>query len=67
MPTLAEIYTFPSISFLRERIFSFFRRKMDRTNPSEMDIKLLIPALTSHFTKTAPFLNWKMEEYVLKT
>ena len=46
MPILAEIDTFPSIYFLIGRVLSIFRRKMDGRNPSEMDIKVLIPAPT---------------------
>ena len=53
---------FPAISVLIKRVFSIFRRKMDRTYPSEMDIKLVILASTSHLTNTVPFLSWKMEK-----
>ena len=38
--------TFPSISSLIGRAFSILRPKMDRPNPSEMDIKVSIPAPT---------------------
>ena len=41
-----EINTFPSISSLLGCVFSFFQRKKYEPNPSEMDIKLLIPAPT---------------------
>ena len=35
---------------------------MDGPNPSKMNIKVLIPATTSHFTNTGSFLNWKREK-----
>ena len=41
-----EINTFPSISFIKGRVFSIFRQKMNKPNPSETDIKALIFALT---------------------
>ena len=42
--------TLPSISSLIGRAFSIFRQKMDGPNPSEMDIKVFIPAATPLFT-----------------
>ena len=42
--------TLPSISSLIGRAFSTFRQKMDGPNPSEMDIKVFIPAPTLLFT-----------------
>ena len=42
--------TLPSISSLIERAFSIFRQKMDGPNPSELDIKVSIPAPTLLFT-----------------
>ena len=41
-----EINTFPSISSLTDRVFSIFRQKKVRSDPSEMDIKLVTPAPT---------------------
>ena len=41
-----EINTFPSISFLTDRVLSIFRQKRVRSDPSEMDIKVVIPAPT---------------------
>ena len=41
-----EINTFPSISSLTDRVFSIFRQKKVRSDPSEMDIKMVIPAPT---------------------
>ena len=38
--------TFPSISSITVRAFSIFRKKMDGTNPSEVEIKVFIPAPT---------------------
>ena len=47
MPTLAVSKPiFPCISSLIGRAFSIFREKMDGPNPSEMDIKVFIPAPT---------------------
>ena len=36
---------------------------MDGHNPSEMEIKVLFFAPTSHSLNTAPLLNWKKETY----
>ena len=47
MPTLAGKNTFPSISSLTDRVFSIFRQKKVRSDPSEKDIKVVIPAPTS--------------------
>ena len=44
MPTLAG--TFPSSSSLKRCAFPSFDRKMEVPNPSEFDIKVLIPAPT---------------------
>ena len=44
MSFLAENEHFSSIPFLIGRVFSIFGREMERRNPSEPDIKLLIPA-----------------------
>ena len=41
-----EIYTIPSISSLIGRVFSIIRGKKHEPNPSELDIKVLIPAPT---------------------
>ena len=43
----------PSISFLIGRAFSIFRKKKDGPNPSDIDIKVSIPAPTycSQFKK----------------
>ena len=46
MPTLAGKNTSPSISSFIDRVFSIFRRKKYMSNPSEMDIKVLVPAPT---------------------
>ena len=47
MPTLAGKKTnFPSIASLIGRVTSIFRQKMDGPNPSEIDIKVFIPAPT---------------------
>ena len=43
---LREINTFPSISSLTDRVISIFRQKKVRSDPSEMDIKVVIPAPT---------------------
>ena len=42
-----EINTLPSNSSLTDRVFSIFRQKKVRSDPSEMDIKVVIPAPTS--------------------
>ena len=42
-----EINILPSISSLTDRVFSIFRQKKVRSDPSEMDIKVVIPAPTS--------------------
>ena len=49
MPTQAGNKHFPSMSSLTGRVLSTFRQKMDGSSPSEMNIKVLIPAPTSHF------------------
>ena len=41
-----EKNTFPPISSLIDLVLSIFRRQMNGSNPSEIDIKLLIPAPT---------------------
>ena len=41
-----ETNTFPSIYSLTDRVFSIFRQKIYVSNPSEMNIKMLIPAPT---------------------
>ena len=41
-----EINTSPSIYSFIDRVFSIFRRKKYGSNPSEMDIKVVIPAPT---------------------
>ena len=41
-----EINTLPSISSLTDRVFSISRQKRVRSDPSEMDIKVVIPAPT---------------------
>ena len=41
-----EINTFPSIPSLTDRVFPIFREKKVRSDPSEMDIKVVIPAPT---------------------
>ena len=41
-----EINTLPSISSLTDRVFSIFRQKEVQSDPSEMDIKVVIPAPT---------------------
>ena len=41
-----EKNTLPSISSFTDRVFSIFRRKKYGSDPSEMDIKVVIPALT---------------------
>ena len=46
MPTLAGKNTPPSISFLTDRVLSIFRQKRYGSDPSEMDIKVAIPAPT---------------------
>ena len=47
MPTLwRKINTFPSISSLKDRVFPIFRQEKVRSDPSEMDIKVVIPAPT---------------------
>ena len=46
MPTLVGKNTFPSTSSPIDRDFFNFRQKKYGTNPSEMDIKVLIPAPT---------------------
>ena len=38
--------TFPSICSLKGRAFSIFRQKRQGPNPSELDIKMFIPAAT---------------------
>ena len=45
-----EINTFPSISSLMDRVFSIFRQKRYASNPSEMDIKVVIPAPIQQIT-----------------
>ena len=42
-----KINTLPSISSLTDRVFSIFRQKKVRSDPSELDIKVVIPAPTS--------------------
>ena len=41
-----EINTLPSLSSLTDRVLSIFRQKKVRSDPSEMDIKVVIPAPT---------------------
>ena len=41
-----EENTSPSIFSIIDRVFSIFRRKKTGSNPSEMDIKVIIPAPT---------------------
>ena len=41
-----EINTLPYISSLTDRVFSIFRQKKVRSDPSETDIKVVIPAPT---------------------
>ena len=43
-----------------------FRPKMDQPNPSEKDIKVLIPGPTSHFIKTTPFINSEIKNVMEK-
>ena len=51
--------TFPSIDSLMGRVLSIFRQKMDGPNPSEMDIKVFIPAPTYCLqTKLCLFHTW---------
>ena len=45
-PLQREINTYPSISSFIDRVFSFFQRKKYGSNPSEMDIKVVIPLPT---------------------
>ena len=44
-----EINTLSSISSLTDRILSIFRQKRVRSDPSEMDIKVVIPAPTHKY------------------
>ena len=58
--------TFASISSLIGRAFSVSGQKMDGPNPSEMDIKVFIPAPTFLFTVLQrTFPKWKKEKYFL--
>ena len=43
-----EINTPPSISSLTDRVFSNFRQEKVRSDPSEIDIKVVIPAPTQY-------------------
>ena len=45
-PTLVRKNTSPSISSFMNLIFSIFQRKNCGSNPTEMDIKMVIPAPT---------------------
>ena len=54
-----ERNTFPSIFSLIGRVFTFIRQKIDAPDPSELDIKMLIPAPTYYLqTNTWIFDNW---------
>ena len=66
MPTLAGNKHL-SIHFFPHRTCLFYL-SMENGGPnlSEMNIKVLVPAPTSHFTNTALFLNWKMEKQMVK-
>ena len=46
MPTLAEIKHLSTVLSLLGYVFSIFRRKKYKSNPSEMDIEVFIPAQT---------------------
>ena len=46
MPTLAENKHFFYPSSVIGRAFSFLRQKMDEVNPSQMEIKVFVPAPT---------------------
>ena len=43
-----ETNTFPSMSSLTDRVFPIFRQKKLRSDPSEMDIKVVFPAPTQY-------------------
>ena len=54
------------MSSLKRSATSIFRQKMDSPNPSEMDIKVFIPAPTFSFTVSKNiFPKWEKEKYFL--
>ena len=54
-----EINSFPSIFSVIGSVLSIFLGKIEELNPSERDIKVPIPVLTSQFTNTFHFLDWE--------
>ena len=56
-----EINTFPPVSSLKGCVFPNFWQKMDEPNPSEMNVKVLIPApIHCSQSQLFPWLgNWK--------
>ena len=61
-----EINTFKSICFLIRHVFTVFRRKLHGPNPSQMDIKVLIPAQQLYFTNTNLFFNWEIGKQLIR-
>ena len=63
MPTLLRNkHFFHPFVLPKDTSFPSFEVKVDKPNPSEMDIRVSIPAPTFHFTDTSHFLNWKMRK-----